>query len=74
MKQSPLITGHCCDRPVKRVRQLRLVEIEHEEVWGKVTTPALLCQHCLRAMKAGWAMRFAIDETGTVTRKPDEAA
>ena len=67
-------TGHCCDRPVKRVQQLRLVQVEREELWGRVSSPALICSRCLRAIKAGAPCRFVLDELVRLSRNPDEAA
>jgi hypothetical protein len=72
MWNSRPITGQCCRRPVKRVRQLRLVAIEHEAVWGQVSTPALVCRRCLREWKAGRALTFRVDDVGRVSLHPTE--
>ena len=73
MRNTRPITGQCCRRPVKRVRQLRLIHIEHEVLWGRVSSPALVCQRCLRAWQTGRSLAFKVDEVGRVSLHPDEA-
>lgn len=72
MRDTRPITGQCCRRQVKRVRQLRLVHIEHEVLWGQVSTPALVCRRCLRQWEAGQVLTFSVDDVGRVSLHPGE--
>ena len=48
--------------------------VESQELWGKVTRPALTCRRCLRDLTDGKRSRFVVDSLDTLTWNPDEAA